>query len=582
VHITVYEDSESGAGTIQKVGFKFYKDLGNAAYTDFLRNAADKAKKDGVIDMGDWTSIRRYRPANMGVLIKTILGYAWLAANSKDERLRPCIDIANWLENSMEERFMEEDLEEDMEQQDQDMPEASYNQDDSMGKMARDLTSIIESLKSITTMGENTNKDITSIKEEAAHVTEKLSSRMMDMANHLGDMDSKGDEMCRMQEATEARLDKGLDEINRKLKLADAETKRAFEQLYDKVAGHHEEWSDENMSIKDLIQGIKRKGEAMDYDADTGTEDAAPPKRNPETELAVSDDELEEKEYTGAMNHGGDMSTINKENMLSWLAYHGQQAKNAMRPFNMDLMLPKNTRLSYAEDRLSRFIFDAVVANPQAKKNGGVQLVREGNQALGWYPHGTLRDHISQPEVWGEVTDEVFWKIITETENRKTFTSSFMIKNIRDTFFLIKARPRVKDENHQGYYDRAHKSSAGGSAPATDDENSEWKDWRKHREHKPQDTAAGNKDGPTMRPQAAKEEIAKTQIDSAATKRPTGIAMATVPGMAPKTWFIGQTTPDTYTQSGLVETWRSVKPGDKSPWDERIAKCTMEEHRRGK
>ena len=85
-----------------------------------------------------------------------------------------------------------------------------------------------------------------------------------------------------------------------------------------------------------------------------------------------------------------------------------------------------------------------------------------------------------------------------------------------------------------------------------------------------------------MRPQAAKEEITKTQIDSAATKRPAGIAMATVPGMAPKTWFIGQTTPDTYTQNGLVETWRSVKPGDKSPWDERIAKCTMEEHRRGK
>ena len=192
-----------------------------------------------------------------------------------------------------------------------------------------------------------------------------------------------------------------------------------------------------------------------------------------------------------------------------------------------------------------------------------------------------MLDHVKDPTVWGDVTDELFWKIITETKNFKTNKTSYMIKNITDTYVLIKARPRPKQAK---YYGGAPMSSAGGSAPATDDENQGgWKDYtRKRREHKPQDTAAGNKDGPTMRPQAAKEEIAKTQIDSAATKRPTGIAMATVPGMAPKTWFIGQTTPDTYTQSGLVETWRSVKPGDKSPWDERIAKCTMEEHRRGK
>ena len=53
-YITVYEDPEERGGTIQKVGFKFYRDLGNGAYTDFLMNAVDKAKEDQIIDAGDW------------------------------------------------------------------------------------------------------------------------------------------------------------------------------------------------------------------------------------------------------------------------------------------------------------------------------------------------------------------------------------------------------------------------------------------------------------------------------------------------------------------------------------------------
>jgi hypothetical protein len=302
----------------------------------------------------------------------------------------------------------------------------------------------------------------------------------------------------------------------------------------------------------------------MDVDADTGTEDAAAqPRRDPETEEPVSDDERKEKGFTGAMNHEGDMSTNMKERLIYWLVNHPQQGKNAMRKFDMNLMRTKGTELTYSEDRLSKLMFDAVVGNPVARQNGNKQLIREGSQALGWYPIGTVRDHVSDPDVWGDVTDEMFWKIITETENWKSGKSSYMIKNIRDTFFLIKARPRPKPVKNQGYYAGAPMSSAGGSAPGTDDENQGgWRKYsggRKYKDYsdKKPDAAAGYKgDGPTMGPphayaqeemrkakeakdvkdaEAVEKDAAKAQAGNASTTKPAGSASSATPGNAPTT-----------------------------------------------
>jgi hypothetical protein len=219
-------------------------------------------------------------------------------------------------------------------------------------------------------------------------------------------------------------------------------------------------------------------------------------------------------------------------------------------------------------------------------------------------------DHVSDPEVWGEVTDETFWKVITETENWKTGKSSYMIKNIRDIYVLIKTRPRPKPVKNQGYYGGAPMSSAGGSAPGTDDEDQGG--WRKYSggyrykdySNKKPDAAAGYKgDGPTMGPphayaqeemrkakeakdvkdaESVEKDAAKTQAGNASTTKPTGSASSATPGNAPTTWFIGQTTPATFTEDFLPKTWKRVKAGDKCPWDERIAKCTREEYYMGK
>ncbi len=443
-----------------------------------------------------------------------------------------------------------------------------------------------------------------------------MAARMREMVSNFGDLDGKTDEMCKLQDLTKTRLDEGMEEINSKLKDADQEANKGLDDLYEKMSRNYKNWEEENVIIKDLIKGIKRKSDAMDVDADTGAEDAeAQPEKDPNAEEPMSDDEDKEKGYTGAMNHEGDMTTYQKESMIGWLVRNPQQGKNAMRKFDKKLMWTKGIALTYSEDRLSRLMFDAVVGNPQARKNGGKQLIREGSQALGWYPIGTLRDHVSDPDVWGDITDEMFWKIITETKNRKSGKSSYMIKNIRDTFFLIKARPRPKQAKNQGYYGGAPMSSAGGSAGGTDEEEEPkgWRHWshgsryqRDYYDHgKKEDAAAGTKgDGPTMKAphlwaqeqelkkakdakdakdaELAKEEATNAQAGNASSTMPAGSATSAVPGKAPMTWFIGQTTQDTFTEDFLPKTWRKVKPGDKCPWDERIAKCTRDEYEMSK
>eukprot|EP00972_Heterocapsa_arctica_P083839 12355142-Heterocapsa_arctica.AAC.1 len=43
-----YEEKEDRGGSIQKMGFEFYRDWGNASYADLLRSMTIKAKSDGI------------------------------------------------------------------------------------------------------------------------------------------------------------------------------------------------------------------------------------------------------------------------------------------------------------------------------------------------------------------------------------------------------------------------------------------------------------------------------------------------------------------------------------------------------
>eukprot|EP00972_Heterocapsa_arctica_P086480 12746978-Heterocapsa_arctica.AAC.2 len=92
---------------------------------------------------------------------------------------------------------------------------------------------------------------------------------------------------------------------------------------------------------------------------------------------------------------------------------------------------------------MSTRIYDAVVNKPEAWKRKWTPLQRQGNQALGWYPWGTIKKHLLDPSAWGEeTTDKAMWTAITETTNYKGGYHSFMIKIIRKNYVLVKATPR--------------------------------------------------------------------------------------------------------------------------------------------
>eukprot|EP00972_Heterocapsa_arctica_P032784 4826718-Heterocapsa_arctica.AAC.1 len=58
-------------------------------------------------------------------------------------------------------------------------------------------------------------------------------------------------------------------------------------------------------------------------------------------------------------------------------------------------------------------------------------------------------------------------------------------------------------------------------------------------------------------------------------------AQPAMPWSGPSTsWYAGQYTPATYTSEGVVATWKLVKVGDISPWDQRVAHALQAEWKR--
>eukprot|EP00972_Heterocapsa_arctica_P104543 15406997-Heterocapsa_arctica.AAC.1 len=73
IFTTSYEEQEERGGTIQKLGFKYYRDWGNGTYSDLLKSMTIKAKADGIINAEDFASIMKYGPNNLGNIVETIL-----------------------------------------------------------------------------------------------------------------------------------------------------------------------------------------------------------------------------------------------------------------------------------------------------------------------------------------------------------------------------------------------------------------------------------------------------------------------------------------------------------------------------
>eukprot|EP00972_Heterocapsa_arctica_P063117 9312045-Heterocapsa_arctica.AAC.1 len=64
-----------------------------------------------------------------------------------------------------------------------------------------------------------------------------------------------------------------------------------------------------------------------------------------------------------------------------------------------------------------------------ARERGWMPLERVANQRHGWYPWGTLKKHLMDPQVWMEsMTDKELLTVIAETRNHKEYYYSFMFK----------------------------------------------------------------------------------------------------------------------------------------------------------
>eukprot|EP00972_Heterocapsa_arctica_P073627 10871818-Heterocapsa_arctica.AAC.1 len=109
VHTTSFEEQEERGGTVLKIGFKFYRDWGNAVYADLLRTMTTKAKADNTINATDYEAIMKYGKENMGNIVESIMGYSLVATYFKEEDFMEFREIANYLENEMIKRAAEED-----------------------------------------------------------------------------------------------------------------------------------------------------------------------------------------------------------------------------------------------------------------------------------------------------------------------------------------------------------------------------------------------------------------------------------------------------------------------------------------
>jgi hypothetical protein len=251
-----------------------------------------------------------------------------------------------------------------------------------------------------------------------------------------------------------------------------------------------------------------------------------------------------------------------------------------MVDFDRELMKAKGMELNYPQKQLSKFIFDAVVGNVMAKTRNWTQLPAQGSQIMGWYPIGTIKNHLKKVSVWGDTcSDDMIWTCITETKNFQSGNTSFMIKVIRDIYVLIKARPR--------YSPKPWVSSARSSADGTDDDGDQykWQDWGR-KDNKKENLDAGTKrDGATqLSPHAwAKDQEAKKAKESKPQTKEAATASAPrMMGKAPMTWCVGQKTPASYSEMDVPNAWRTIQIGDKCPWTNRIAKCTKDEANMGR
>jgi hypothetical protein len=334
---------------------------------------------------------------------------------------------------------------------------------------------------------------------------------------------------------------------------------RAFDEAHKTRSKNFKIWE---LGQKDLLESVKnecnkRKNDRMEVDQpgnQGGAKGQEDPKDQEEEEVSDDDEKEKDMDMTGVLEH--DMSKQQKMQIIGWLTKNQDLGAKAMITVSPEQMTTKGVDLNYPQVQLSRYIYDAVIGNKHGSQNAWKLLPREGNQCHGWYPIGTIMDHICHPDVWGNAaSEETVWRAITETMQRSTGKTSFMTKTIRDYYVLIKARPRPMAK---------YQTSTPASISSKGDE--VWQHWDKKEDQT-------KKDGSQYlgAPWAQEHSEKKKKEEEASAS-----AASATPGRKSDFWYVGDKTPSAW--SGNAPTaWRTIKKGDKCPWTARIANCTRAE-----
>ena len=131
---------------------------------------------------------------------------------------------------------------------------------------------------------------------------------------------------------------------------------------------------------------------------------------------------------------------------------------------------------------MSNKIWDIMIGSTTAKRNNYEYNLREPIMNVRmygrylWLPWFTVKEHVDKREVWGPISDELFWRVIMETKNHAAGYHSFMVKEMSGSdAIMIKVTPHYGDYSTVPHKDKQwpRKKGKGGGWTAPSDDKGE-------------------------------------------------------------------------------------------------------------
>ena len=534
VFATCYDEKEDRGGSIPKMGFKFCRDWGNASYADLLKNRAHKAHADGIINSEDYGQITRYGDNNMGNILGTIMGYAFIAHYWREESLLEFKEIANTLETALITRATEDEEEEE---------EEAYAEPAGRKEM--------------------TKADIMAMNKT---MTEGMTDQLDTLRTRLEDITA-------IQEETKKTMEAGFQA-----------QEKAFDEAHETNSRNRKKLEDEIRSVYAELKKEKRKSNEMDADAEG------------EPQQDLSDDD--EPNLEGARKHDMNRFTRGDVIMWMGNNQEQEDNaamifdRNLMvEPDGAMSIMTTNLSLKLYDAVIGNNVAYRKGWHPLERLGSQVlgwypwgTLKKHLSDPRVW------GEDLADKAMWNAITQ-------TRNNHFKFHSFMIKIIRNEWVFIKATSRyfgNKSGAGSQSGGQDDDGNGGGGGYGDGKGRDGQwerhgkgEWKDYSKQAPW----TNPGGKGG--KRPskwasefdddkQAQKEKDSMGDEKDNAAKRTGTFASQQDPRAfspkAPEEWFVGQMIPNSYAANGSADTWREVKTGEKCQWSDRIAKCTKEEH----